>query len=689
MGITLGTLVVAGVLHASGVLSESRKVLSHGLYHEREIGEDIVIVAMDDKSRADPEEGGLGSKTFWPRTYYGDVIEEIEKGSPALVMLDVLLTSESSSITEGNLEEIVKDYPNVTAFTEKMLEFVGTPHPHDSEFAATLETYENIYLVKGYYGKPEWTGEAFEVESEVLPLNLFNEVAKTGYYNMIEGEEGENLSTVYYSIPTKIAVDGIVDEHIDLKLARDYLGADEALDVPTEKGQMLINYAKEPYGYPMFSFSDVYYGKVDPAYFEGKIVLIGATANIFQDNWATPIDQKRLMPGIEIHANAIQTILDEEYLRYQSTGGFLALAGLIILGTVAVVLFAPILAGSAFVVAEIAAFPFYAQWSFGRGTIVDLIWPVFAMAVAYLAVLVYRNFTEFAEKRKLKTAFSRYVSKDLAEQITEKPELLQLGGERRNITALFLDIENFTNLSEGLQPQEVVRIINVYFDALAHVIMAHEGSVDKYEGDAIMALWGAPVASTDHAVKACKAALAIQARMAELNKAMGYNLNIRVGLASGDAIVGNMGSAERFDYTAMGDTVNTASRLEGANKFYKTKILVNPGTKEAVDSAGGALVFRQVDTVCLKGKDNAIGIYEVMGLSEGASEDGKKLVEEWHAALEHYKAGNWGAAESGMKAVLAKLPEDGPAKTLLGRMAELKLLPKSEGWDGVWRFESK
>ena len=311
------------------------------------------------------------------------------------------------------------------------------------------------------------------------------------------------------------------------------------------------------------------------------------------------------------------------------------------------------------------------------------------MAVAYLAVLVYRNFTEFAEKRKLKTAFSRYVSKDLAEQITEKPELLQLGGERRNITALFLDIENFTNLSEGLQPQEVVRIINVYFDALAHVIMAHEGSVDKYEGDAIMALWGAPVASTDHAVKACKAALAIQARMAELNKAMGYHLNIRVGLASGDAIVGNMGSAERFDYTAMGDTVNTASRLEGANKFYKTKILVNPGTKEAVDSAGGALVFRQVDTVCLKGKDNAIGIYEVMGLSEGASEDGKKLVEEWHAALEHYKAGNWGAAESGMKAVLAKLPEDGPAKTLLGRMAELKLLPKSEGWDGVWRFESK
>ena len=307
------------------------------------------------------------------------------------------------------------------------------------------------------------------------------------------------------------------------------------------------------------------------------------------------------------------------------------------------------------------------------------------MGLSYLAVLVYRNVTEFAEKRKLKTAFSRYVSPELAEEITEKPELLKLGGERKNITALFLDIENFTTLSEGLEPQEVVRVINVYFDALAMVIMGHGGSVDKYEGDAIMALFGAPVPSTDHAVKACFAAMAIQARMKELNTQMGYNLNIRVGLASGDAIVGNMGSSQRFDYTAMGDTVNTASRLEGANKFYKTGILVNPGTFEAAQSQ---IFFRKIDTVCLKGKENAIGIYQVLGTQEGATQDGKSVVNEWESALDDYKAANWDEAEKKIRSVLTKMPEDGPAKTFLSRIAELKLLPRQE-WDGVWKFESK
>lgn len=390
------------------------------------------------------------------------------------------------------------------------------------------------------------------------------------------------------------------------------------------------------------------------------------------------------MSGIEIHANAIQTILDEAYLRYQNPAGFLGLIGVITLASVFVFLYAPILWGALFGIAEIVGFPFYAQWRFNQGVIPELIWPIFAMLAAYLSVLAYRNFTEFTEKRKLKTAFSHYVSPELVQQITEKPEMLKLGGERRKLTVLFLDLENFTFFSEKLTPQEVVKILNVYFDALATVIMAQGGMVDKFEGDAIMALFGAPIPSEDHAEKACLTALLLQAKIQELNAQMGYSLNIRIGLATGEAIVGNMGSTQRFDYTAIGDTVNTASRLENANRFYNTRILTNPGTFEAAQEK---LSFRHVDTVCLKGKAQAMHIYEALGTTEAMTEQGKTFLKDWGEALSTYQKGDWDAAKQALEALLSKLPNDGPTQTLLNRIKTLQQAPKD--WDGVWRFEEK
>lgn len=680
--IALGVFGVSSILKLAPLLETQQKTLSNKLYGERELTDEIVIVALDEKSMLSPELGGLGGYSEWNNTYYAEVIRNIEAENPSVLYLDILFNGSSQSISLSSLYDLVQEEPTSETFIEEVLSYLGEVHPYDQELIDVFSAYENIFLAKSVGGEGTYDGTSYVYENTSAPLAEFTEQVQTGFWNTHNTEDNLNRNYIY-GLPVYFTVDGVTEPHVDVKIAEYYLGGTQ--EIPQEDGQMLINYYQKPHGFPYVSFSDVYRGNVEPGTFEGKIVLVGATSTFFQDVYFTPIDETVEMPGVEIHANAIQTILDEAYLEYQSTGEFLAMVGLITLASVFVFLYAPVLAGAGFLVLEIVAFPFYAQWSFNRGTVVDLIWPVFGIVLAYLAVLAYRNFTEFSEKRKLKTAFSRYVSKELAEEITEKPELLQLGGERRNITALFLDIENFTNLSEGLAPQEVVRIINVYFDALAGVIMEHEGSVDKYEGDAIMALWGAPLPMENHAEKACRAALAIQAKMKELNAQMGYNLNIRVGLATGDAIVGNMGSSERFDYTAMGDTVNTASRLEGANKFYKTGILVGPGTREA---ASAGVLFRQVDTVCLKGKDNPIGIYEVMGTAEGASEEGKKLVEEWHRALEAYKAGDWKKAEAGMKAVLEKLPEDGPAKTLLARMAELRLLPRGN-WDGVWRFESK
>lgn len=685
--ILVGTGLLSLGFERSTLLDDLQKNLSTLLYHERELSQDIVIVAIDEQSLFPPEAGGLGGLGNWSRLHYSEVLHRIENGEPSEVLFDILFSSASNGIKGNELVSILSEYPHVNEFSQKVVEYLDNPHPYDVAWAEALAHYENVYLIKNYVGDSSWNGEAFEVENVEEPLDLFADVAKTGFASVIDQENGENTSMIF-AIPTTFSFSGTIEPHIDLQIVQDYLekmSIENDWGIPTENGQMFINYAAPSYSYPMVSFSDVYYGNVNPETFEDKIVLVGATASVLQDRHFTPIDQIRPMPGIEIHANAIQTLLEEKFLEPQNTAGFLLTVFILLVFAVGASLSLPILASFALVILEFLAFPLYAQWSFNHGVIPSLIWPIFAVVLAYFGVLVFRNFTEFAEKRKLKTAFSRYVSPELAEQITEKPELLQLGGERRKITALFLDIENFTTLSEGLAPQEVVRIINVYFDAFAHEIMSRQGSVDKYEGDAIMALFGAPVALENHAVHACRTALAIQAKMKELNVQTGYPIKIRIGLATGDAVVGNMGSSQRFDYTAMGDTVNTASRLEGANKFYKTGILLNQG---AFEDAQKDFVFRSVDIVCLKGKDQAIPIYEIMGAREEMTAEGEKILAIWREALAAYQKGAWEDAEKKLNEVLHQLEADGPSETLLARIQVLKRSPP-ENWDGVWRFDLK
>jgi len=476
---------------------------------------------------------------------------------------------------------------------------------------------------------------------------------------------------------------GADSEHLAVKMASDYLG--EEVLVPNEYGQMMINYSGPAYSFPSVSFLDVFNGDFDASLFDGKIVMIGATAPILQDRHFTPIDQSTPMPGVEIQANAIQTILDREFLLHQGLLGFVAMVFCMVLVGVISFLYLPVLGGAAVLAFELVAFPFYAQWSFNRGVIVDLIWPVFALVFAYLATLAYRYVTEFKEKRKLKAAFSHYVSPELVNEIGNNPDALKLGGERRNITAMFLDLENFTHLSESMEPADVVSLVNRYFDALTKVIMAHGGTVDKFEGDAIMALFGAPLPCEDHGLKACVTALALREKMEELSEETGSGLKMRIGVASGDSIVGNMGSVDRFDYTAMGDTVNTASRLESGNKFYGTRILVNAA---AAAAAEGALSFRRMDRVRLKGKDEAIDIYEVLGPKEGMTAEGAEVLGKWHEALEYYWNAQWDEAALRLRAVLEKMPGDGAATVYLKRIEWLRANP-IEGWDGVWRFEEK
>ena len=672
--IFLGSLILASLCFANGVAKNQQKNLSTFLYHERPLTDEIVIVGLDDLTLS--QMGSINN------THYATLLDNIQASEPSVVFFDILFSNSSNGIRKNELTSLAKEYPNVKDFSVQVLTYLSDPHPYDTVLAESFAKYDNVILIKHPYDLGSWNGRAFEVFAQTVPIDLFSDTTPSAFATVAKEEDSEQ-SGMIFAIPVRYEINGVEENHIDVQTAELYSGASTV--IPQERGQMLINYAQGPESYPHLSFVDVYNNAFDPEFLKGKVIVVGATGEIYQDWHYTPMDSKTPMTGIEIHANAIQTILDEAFLVNQGVLDFALVLVVLLLASVLVFVHAPVLVGGAVLVLELIAFPFYAQWRFDHGVIVNLIWPVFALVAAYLAVLVYRNFTEFAEKRKLKEAFGRYVSPELVAQISEHPELLKLGGERRAITALFLDIENFTNLSESLEPQAVVSVINTYFDALSKVIMSKGGTVDKFEGDAIMALFGAPVSSEDHGLKGVETALAIREKMAELNASTGYKLNIRIGLATGDAIVGNMGSENRFDYTAMGDTVNTASRLEGANKFYSTRILVTEGTYEA---AKGQFFMRQVDLVCLKGKDKAIRIYEVLGPLAGATEEGHKVVIEWDKALEAYRAGRFEEAEKGFRAVLATLPDDGPSKTLLGRIATLKLTALKD-WDGVWKFESK
>lgn len=673
---------LAILFHSINLLGSINLKLSNYLYHEREISDEIVIVSIDNFSLLEPEEGGIGAYKNWDSATLNQIIKNIEKAEPEIILIDRRLSSLSDGIKKDEIVGILEENRDVEDFINNILAYAKDTNPKDLALAETLKSHENIYILNWLAGYESFDGESFIYKNELPPQEIFAEAAKMGFSNLSTSEESFNESTIY-AMPYKFTVNGRTEKTLVVKIAEDFLGHE--IDVPVERGQMNINYAQKTNGYPRVSAAEVYYDQNDESKFSGKIVLLGVYAATLQDRYYTPIDQKEPMPGVEIQANAIQTILDGKYLLHQSLAGFLIMTFILALASTFAFLYLPIIWASGFLVLEILAYPFITQAAFNMGLILDLIWPIFILLATYLAVLIYRYFTEFAEKRNLKNAFAHYVSKDLIENVISNPEALKLGGERRNISVLFLDFENFTSLSETLEPKKVVEIINKYFDAFSNLIMESGGTVDKFEGDAIMAIFGAPIIFEDHALKACSAALKIREKIKELNSENGYNLNLRIGLSSGDAIVGNMGSRERFDYTAMGDIVNTASRLEGINKFYNTRALVN---EEFFTKAKDKFSFREIDLICPKGKKDAIRIYELLGPIESLTEEGKKVIELWHEALAAYRNSNWRLAEEKIQEVISKMPEDGPSKTFLKRIEAFKLLAPKK-WNGIWRFEEK
>jgi class 3 adenylate cyclase len=283
--------------------------------------------------------------------------------------------------------------------------------------------------------------------------------------------------------------------------------------------------------------------------------------------------------------------------------------------------------------------------------------------------------------------FKRYVASSVVDQLIKDPAKVKLGGEKRELTVFFSDLSGFTSLSEKLAPEKLVELINEYLGAMTDSIFLQEGTLDKYEGDAVMAFWGAPVAQEDHARRACWAALDNISRLQELCKVWTERgmpqFDMRIGINTGPMIVGNMGSSARMEYTVMGDAVNTGKRLEEANKIYGTRILIGAAVREG---AGGAVEVREIDTIALRGKEHSLQVFELLGLAGQVSAAKRKGYDAYESGLGAYRARAWDEAEREFRRAIEVLEEDKASSVMLQRVLVFKHHAPPDDWDGVFRL---
>jgi len=463
--------------------------------------------------------------------------------------------------------------------------------------------------------------------------------------------------------------------------------------IPTdESGQLLVNYLGPPKTFPHISISDILRGKIDKGTFKDKIVLVGATAMGTHDLRATPFSP--LYPGVEIHATVIDNILSQNFLTKPKWSMIYDLIAIVLLGAITGIALPRMGALKGLLLATGLFFLhiFIAQWLFVSSNVwLNIVYPLLAIAITYTGLTVYHYMTEERERKKIKGAFRHYVAPIVIDEMLKDPERLKLGGEEKVLTVLFCDLQGFTGYSERFSPHEMIDMLSEYFEKMTEEIFTYQGTLKEYVGDELMAIFGAPLEQADHAQRACSAALAMRNRLRALRSEwakMGRPpLRARTGVNSGPMLVGNLGSRFRFAYGALGDHVNLGSRLEGLNKTYGTEILIGENTVQLV---GDSFRMREVDQVRVKGREQPVRIYELLGNSgDSLPKEMEESLNYFTAGLKAYRQQAWQEALALFKRSLAILPEDGPSRLMAERCQIYQEAPPPTDWDGVFTMTTK
>jgi len=550
-----------------------------------------------------------------------------------------------------------------------------------------------------------------EANIAVLTSALSAETSSTGFFNVYSDDDGvirrSNLIIPYgrskdlteWDIYASLEVQTIrsfldlPNEQVILEFGQ--IGASRIVfgDVASvhtdELGRVYVNYHGPSYTYPHYSMADVIERKVPPATFAGKIVLIGATATGIGDLRTTPFGSHDY-PGVEIHANVIDDILNHSFLKRgakQSLWDFLLILFFGIPFGIWLALVSPRWMWFGFGMLGLLIGIDYL--AFLKGWWLNFTIPALTLTSNVILISLYRALVEEKEKRRVRTAFGQYLSPEVVRRLLVNPQLVE--PRKTEITVMFSDIRGFTTISEKLDAQELAIFLNQYLSDMTKMVFDRRGTLDKYIGDAVMAFWGAPIEDQEHAVMACQTALAMMARVHELQKewkAAGKPaLDIGIGLNTGVASVGNMGSSLRYGYTALGDSVNLSSRLEGLNKDYGTHILANETTVEAAKEAG--LVFRELDLIRVKGKNQPVKIYELICSAASLTPESEMQLGCFENARKLYQERRWMEAQSAFQSIIDRWPEDGPARAYWKRCQEYLFDEPPANWDGVFTMTHK
>lgn len=669
-------------------------------YPLRERVDDVVIVAIDQSSLQ--EFVANGHSWPWPREFYGAVLNYFSSAGAKGVIFDILFYEPDhlSSVNDEIFAESMYEY-NKTILAALMVPDAMDIPRQLSQFSLDIDE--------------EISDSSPRAEGISAPIELFLEnAASVATVNVMPDSDGvirrtplffrigeyviPQLSMGALFLPGSGYSTGLLTKEKNKWFFDD-------IRVPIDKkGNYLINWygSEGPDGvfqyYPFRSVVQSYIQQLrgeaetvlPPELFKDKYVIIGATAPGLYDLKTTPVSQ--VHPGLEIWGTILSNFINKDFIR--TTPNLLLFIYLALISLLLMFIFVhnPLKIGNILLVLlfiTIIILPLM-LWANYRIHL-NIVSPVVLFVLSFMSVTFISYISEGKSKKEIKKAFSRYLHPQIIEQLMNNPDLVDLEGKEFEATMIFSDIYNFTNFSEKTDPKTLITLLNKYFETLTGTILDNDGMLDKFMGDGLMAVFGAPLQSQKHPFNACKAALTHKKTWLQYANgrdiddfSVMFHVNTRIGINTGPVVAGNMGSVRRVDYTVIGDAVNLAARLESINKFYKTDIIISEHTHDFVKDS---FICRELDSMKVKGKDDPTKIFELIDFKDSA-EKSYTWIDDYVEALNLYRTGDWDKAISLFRKLAESDVKDKVAKIMLDRCTELKEINPKD-WDGIYKWEVK